>query len=125
MNHKIHAVLLILFAAMCCFPAFSQDATDFAYYRLGIKYKKDKKYDKAIESFRKVLAVYPDNFNSYYQIAEIRVEEGKPSLAAYELKKALEYHNQCGPMRSIFWQNVMKTAAVSKKRLLNGGDLSK
>lgn len=66
-------------------------SSDFAHYRLGIKYKKEKKFNKAIESFRKVLAVYPDNYNSYYQIAEMRIDEKKYGLAAYELKKALEY----------------------------------
>ena len=70
---------------------FAQTGNEFAYYRLGVKYKKEKKKDKAIEAFRKVLAVYPDNYNSYYQIAEIRIEQGKLGLAAYELKKALEY----------------------------------
>ncbi len=92
-QRALRILCLVLLAAqfLLLSTAFGQDASDFAYYRLGVKYKKEKNYDKAIEAFRKVLAVYPDNFNSYYQIAEIRIEEKKLGLAAYELKKALEY----------------------------------
>ncbi len=93
MSRTFRACLFLLISLQFGVPAtlIAQDASDFAYYRLGIKYKKEKNYGKAIEAFRKVLAVYPDNFNSYYQIAEIRIEENKLGLAAYELKKALEY----------------------------------
>lgn len=62
------------------------------HYRLGIKYKEEKRYDDAIEEFRKTLASYPDNYNAYMHVAEIRSLQGEHNLAAYNLKKALQYN---------------------------------
>ncbi|MBD3390885.1 MAG: tetratricopeptide repeat protein, partial [Chitinivibrionales bacterium] len=61
-------------------------------YRLGVKYKNENKLEQAIEEFRKVLAAYPDNYNAYMHIAQIREKQGKPRLAIYNLKKALAYN---------------------------------
>ncbi len=91
MKKHISIFLLLSIVLSYAVDSYAQSGDNFAYYRLGVKYKNEKKYDKAIESFRKVLSVYPDNFNSYYQIALIRLDQKKIKLAAYELKKALEY----------------------------------
>jgi tetratricopeptide (TPR) repeat protein len=72
---------------------YSEDETgDYIHYRLGIKYKEEKRYDDAIESFRKTLAAYPDNYNAYMHVAEIRSLQGEHNLSAYNLKKALQYN---------------------------------
>ncbi len=65
---------------------------DYIHYRLGVKYKNEKKYDRAIDEFRKVLAAYPDNYNAYFHMAEIRNEQNQPRLVIYNLKKALSYN---------------------------------
>lgn len=65
---------------------------DYIHYRLGVKYKNERKYDQAINEFRKVLAAYPDNYNAYFHMAEIRAEQNRPRLVIYNLKKALSYN---------------------------------
>jgi tetratricopeptide (TPR) repeat protein len=73
--------------------ALGEDETgDYIHYRLGLKYKEEKRYDDAIEEFRKTLASYPDNYNAYMHVAEIRSLQGEHNLAAYNLKKALQYN---------------------------------
>jgi tetratricopeptide (TPR) repeat protein len=68
------------------------DSGDYIHYRLGVKYKNEKRYDDAVEEFRKVLTAYPDNYNAYINIAEIMMIKGKADLAAFNLKKALKYN---------------------------------
>lgn len=80
--------MLILFA----FPLYAEESGDYIHYRLGVKYKNDKKYDQAMEEFRKVLAIYPDNYNTYMHMAEIRALQDQPRLVIYNLKKALNYN---------------------------------
>ncbi len=72
--------------------AQSETTHDYVHYRLGVKYKNENKQDQAIESFRKVLAAYPDNYNAYMHIAEIRMRQKRQRLAIYNLKKALVYN---------------------------------
>ena len=55
----MHLVCII----WCMLPSVVSSAEgtgDYIHYRLGVKYKNEKKYDKAIDEFRKVLAAYPD-----------------------------------------------------------------
>ncbi|MBN1757679.1 MAG: tetratricopeptide repeat protein [Chitinispirillaceae bacterium] len=74
-------------------PATAAEGTgDYIHYRLGVKYKNENKPDRAIDEFRKVLAAYPDNYNAYFQMAEIRRKQGRPRLVIYNLKKALSYN---------------------------------
>ena len=52
---------IIPFTFVICFFLSSfvfgaEDTTESIHYRLGVKYKNEKKYDEAIEEFRKVLA---------------------------------------------------------------------
>ena len=56
------------------------------------RYKNEKKLDQAVEEFRKVLAAYPDNYNTYMHLAEIRDFQGRYRLAIYNLKKAMAYN---------------------------------
>lgn len=65
---------------------------DYIHYRLGIKYKNEKNYKQAIDEFRKVLAAYPDNYNAYMHMAEIRLVQGRTKLQIYNLEKALSYN---------------------------------
>ncbi len=90
-------LLKIFFAFVICFflGSFVTKADDTAesiHYRLGVRYKSNKKYDQAIEEFRKVLAAYPDNFNAFMHMAEIRETQGRPRLVIYNLKKVLTYN---------------------------------
>ncbi|MBD3421509.1 MAG: tetratricopeptide repeat protein [Chitinivibrionales bacterium] len=69
-----------------------EESGDYIHFRLGVKYKREQKHDLAIEEFRKVLSAYPDNYNAYMHLAEIRKAQGRPRLVIYNLKKALAYN---------------------------------
>lgn len=86
----INVVLSIALFTSICFSA--DDSGEYIHYRLGVKYKDEKRYDDAIEEFRKVLASYPDNYNAYMLMAEIRTLQDQPNLTVYNLKKALQYN---------------------------------
>jgi tetratricopeptide (TPR) repeat protein len=81
--------LVILSAAIA---ATAQNGNDYIHFRLGTKYRTENKLDLAIEEFRKVLAASPDNFNAYFQLAEIREQQGKVRLAIYNLDQALTHN---------------------------------
>ena len=70
----------------------ASETSDYVHYRLGVKYKNEKKLDQAVEEFRKVLAAYPDNYNTYMHLAEIRDFQGRYRLSIYNLKKAMAYN---------------------------------
>ncbi len=83
----------------CCMmflvlPAYvlGEDSGEYIHYSLAVRYKNEKLYDQAIDEFRKVLAAYPDHYNSYMHLAEIRSLQGKPKLVIYNLEKALSYN---------------------------------
>ncbi len=82
------AVVILLLASI----SGAEETGDYIHYRLGVKYKSENKFDQAIEEFRKVLTAYPDNYNAYMQVAEIRKSQGQPRLEIYNLKKALAYN---------------------------------
>ncbi|MBN1129364.1 MAG: tetratricopeptide repeat protein [Chitinispirillaceae bacterium] len=87
--------MIVLLSGMLCLPLTlgqARETGDYLHYRLGMKYKADKQYDKAVEEFRKVLAEYPDNYNVYMHIAEIRVAQEQPKYAITNLKQALNYN---------------------------------
>ncbi|MBN1575813.1 MAG: tetratricopeptide repeat protein [Chitinispirillaceae bacterium] len=88
-------VFRVVFVWMCVLWAVAQSAEgtgDYIHYRLGVKYKNEKKYERAIDEFRNVLAAYPDNYNAYFHMAEIRAEQRRPRLVIYNLKKAISYN---------------------------------
>ncbi len=86
---RIQYFWIIISFLTICFADI--DTGENIHYRLGVKYKEEKRYDDAIEEFRKVLADYPDDYNSYMRMAEIRFIQGQPNLAVYNLKKTLQY----------------------------------
>lgn len=86
----VSCIVFLIIAHIPCRAA--DDTGDYLHYRLGVKYKNEKRYDDAIEEFRKVLASYPDNYNAYMHVAEIRLYQDKPDLAVFNLKKALKYN---------------------------------
>jgi len=57
---------------------------------------KRNKFDQATEEFRKVLTAYPDNYNAYMQLAEIRKSPEPARLVILHLKKALAYNSGMG-----------------------------
>ena len=79
-------IMLLLIAALC---AAAEETEDYVHYRLGVKFKNENNFDPALEEFRKVLTAYPDNYNAYMQIAEIRKSQNQPRLEIFNLKKAL------------------------------------
>lgn len=71
---------------------FSVQGQDYIHYSLGKQYAKAGDYDMAIDEFRKVISVYPDHYNAYYDLAIIQKRQGDLSLAEYNLKNALKYN---------------------------------
>ncbi|MDR0307526.1 MAG: tetratricopeptide repeat protein [Chitinispirillales bacterium] len=69
-----------------------KESVDYIHYRLAVQYKNEKKYEQAIEEFRKVLAAYPDHYNSYMHLAQIRALQGNHKLVIFNLQKALSYN---------------------------------
>jgi tetratricopeptide (TPR) repeat protein len=87
------AALLIVLSFLTPGVVHGADETgDYIHYRLGVKYKNERKYDRAIDEFRKVLTAYSDNYNAYFHMAEIRKAQNRPRLVIYNLKKALSYN---------------------------------
>ena len=83
-------VLCVLALAAAAFGA--DNTGEYIHYKLAMQYKNDKKYDQAIEEFRKVLAVYPDHYDSYMHLAQIRAAQGNHKLVIYNLQRALVYN---------------------------------
>lgn len=93
---------------------FSQETGDYIHYRLGVKYKSEKKYDEAIDEFRKVLAAYPDNYNAYMHLAEIKAAQGQYRLVIYNLKKALDYNPGWGKAHKLLSDAYEKDGQIQK-----------
>jgi tetratricopeptide (TPR) repeat protein len=93
---------------------FSQETGDYIHYRLGVKYKSEKKYDEAIDEFRKVLAAYPDNYNAYMHLAEIKASQGQYRLVIYNLKKALDYNPGWGKAHKLLSDAYEKDGQLQK-----------
>lgn len=92
----------------------AEESGEYIHYQLGIKYKNEKKYDEAIEEFRKVLAAYPDNYNAYMQMAEIRNDQNRPRLVIYNLKKALSYNPGWGKAHKMLAASYEKDGQFEK-----------
>ncbi|GBU20644.1 hypothetical protein R80B4_00523 [Fibrobacteres bacterium R8-0-B4] len=88
----IFAAVCVALACAAAFGAGADDSGEYIHYRLAVQYKNEKKTDLAIEEFRKVLAAYPDHYNSYMQLAEIYTKQGNYKLAIYNLQRALVYN---------------------------------
>jgi len=91
---RCHVIIAAVCAALTCAAAApgADDSGEYIHYRLAVQYKNEKKVDLAIEEFRKVLAAYPDHYNSYMQLAEIYTKQGNYKLAIYNLQRALVYN---------------------------------
>lgn len=92
----------------------AEDTSESIHYRLGVKYKSEQKYDEAIEEFRKVLAAYPDNFNAYMHMAEIRDAQGRSRLVIYNLKKALTNNPGWGKAHKMLAATYEKDGQIQK-----------
>ena len=77
---------------LLCFPLIAQEAGESIHYQLGMKYQNENKADQAIEEYNKVLAEYPDHYNTYFHLAEIRMVQKQFRLAIFNLRKALSYN---------------------------------
>gem|GEM_PF-820290 len=86
-------VVAALLAAMAIINyCVAEETDDYIHYRLGVKFKNENNFDQAVEEFRKVLTAYPDNYNAYMQLAEIRKSQNSSRLEIFNLKKALAYN---------------------------------
>lgn len=81
---RVFLLLLIITTTV-----FSQD---YIHYTLGKKYAQAGDYEMAANEFRKVISVYPDHYNAYYDLAVIQKRQGNLSLAEYNFKNALKYN---------------------------------
>lgn len=106
--------VLLISIFFCVITASAEDGNDYIHYRLGVKYKNDKKYDEAIEEFRKVLAAYPENYNAYMHMAEIRAMQDRPRLVIYNLKKALSYNSGWGKAHKLLAASYEKDGQIQK-----------
>ncbi len=111
-----HQTLLnVVFCIFCSsIVIYADDATENIHYRLGVKYKNEKKYEEAIEEFRKVLAGYPENFNAYMHMAEIREAQQRSRLVIYNLKKALTYNPGWGAAHKMLAATYEKDGQIQK-----------
>ncbi len=82
----------LVFLVMMSLQVRAENSSEYIHYRLAVRYKNEKKFDKSVNEFRKVLAAYPDHYNTYMHLAEIRSSQGKNQLVIYNLKKALTYN---------------------------------
>jgi tetratricopeptide (TPR) repeat protein len=102
---KVTYVYRFLFFSAVVFaltvPCAAEETDDYIHYHLGVKYKSENKYDQAIDEFRKLLTAYPDNYNAYLQVAEIRMAQNQPRLVIYNLKKALAYNPGWGKAQKL------------------------
>jgi tetratricopeptide (TPR) repeat protein len=116
-----------MLAHAAAFGAGADDSGEYIHYRLAVQYKNEKKYDKAIEEFRKVLAAYPDHYNSYMQLAEIYVRQGNHKLAVYNLQRALVYNPGWGKAQLMLAESYAADGQYDKavreyQIYQNGGD---
>ena len=94
MKH-VKRIVFSFFIVLIVFPAVvfsAKTSEDYIHFRLGVRYKEDNKLDQAIDEFRRVLVAYPDNYQAYMHMAEIREMQGRNRLTIYNLKKALTYN---------------------------------
>ncbi len=101
-SHIVRFVFVLLFFLSAATPA--SQTGDYIHYRLGVKYKNENKHEAAIEEFRKVLSAYPDNYNAYMHMAEIRMAQNRYRLVVYNLKKALSYNPGWGKAHKLLAQ---------------------
>lgn len=87
-----YTILCLTVFALSINGVYAGKTDDYVHYRLGVKYKNEKKLEQAVEEFRRVLAAYPDNYNTYMHIAEIREFQKRHRLSIFNLKKALAYN---------------------------------
>jgi len=106
MNREKSLVMVVCFVMIFCIVTpfrvlCAGETSDYVHYRLGVKYKNEKKLELAIEEFRKVLAAYPDNYNTYMHLAEIREYQGQYRLAIFNLKKTITYNPGWGKAQKL------------------------
>ncbi|MEW6263842.1 MAG: tetratricopeptide repeat protein [Thermodesulfobacteriota bacterium] len=73
------------------FQDYVRSAPDsvFIYNRLGLVYRRQKKFDLAIQYYLKALAMDPDEEYIHYNLARAFLRAGQPDQAAESLKKAV------------------------------------
>ena len=60
-------------------------------FKEAVKHYNDKRYEKAIASFRESAAVYPDNAKAYYYLGNIYQMQGDNNLAKSYYEDAVKY----------------------------------
>ncbi len=67
-----------------------KDKTFLDYFLLGNTYLSKEKYDKAIESYEKAIAINPKKDETYYNMGNAYVEQGEYDKAIESYEKAIE-----------------------------------
>jgi tetratricopeptide (TPR) repeat protein len=105
----------IFFLSVAAIPSGAQqEAGEYIHYRLGMKYKTEKQYDKAIEEFRKTLAEYPDNYNIFMHLADIHTVQGQTRSVIADLKQALAANPGLGKAHLQLAENYEKDGQIQK-----------
>ncbi|NLG17664.1 MAG: tetratricopeptide repeat protein [Fibrobacter sp.] len=111
-SHIVRLVFSLFLFLSAATPA--SQTGDYIHYRLGVKYKNENKHEAAIEEFRKVLSAYPDNYNAYMHMAEIRMTQNRYRLVVYNLKKALSYNPGWGKAHKLLAQAYENDGQIQK-----------
>ncbi len=87
----MNRTIVAMFLAFVVF-AESVSAEEYIHYRLGKKYREQGEYAMAKDELKKVVSVYPDNYNAYYMLGDIAMTEGDKGSAESYFQKALQYN---------------------------------
>ena len=62
----------------------------YAYNRLGIAFRRQKKFNEAVALYRKAIAINPEEENLYYNLARAYIGAKDEQMAVTALKRALK-----------------------------------
>jgi Tfp pilus assembly protein PilF len=66
-------------------------------FREGVRLRRENEADKALESFSRAIAIYPDYFQALAERGDMRVLQGKLAEAAADFESALKVNPRYGP----------------------------
>lgn len=95
---------ILLFAVLPSFgqtkPASADSNAVKVFFFDGLRYKIGENYNKAIESFHKVIAIDPNQADAYYEIANLDYRQNKLQESEFAIRKAI----QLDPENIWYWK---------------------
>lgn len=82
-------IIVVLLAAVFFAGVFAED---IVHYILAKEYYNKGNYDLAMDEYKKVLATYPDHYESYLAMGDIYERQGNARQAEASYKNALKYN---------------------------------